>query len=297
LNEQSSRVDLPECVDVIVTETIGNFGLDEGLVGASIDARRRFLKDNGIIVPQSVELFVVPVELPHAYQRFDSWTSNLYGLDYSAVRSFAINNWHPVDLAQEAFLSNPVVLARVELAKAEIPDVSGEMTFTVDRDGVIHGIGGWFSAELAKGVLLSNAPPSATPSWRHVFFPLKTPLPVSKGDHCRARVRSASNGTFWSWQIERTTDLASDGSTWTRPFDHSTFLGFPLSEEAVGQRSASSTPKLSARGEAELFLLSLFDGARTIGELETELLQRYPKAFRSRAEAADFVGDAVARWS
>ena len=43
-NDVSFKVDLPEQADVIVSETMGTFGFEEGILGSLTDARDRFLK-------------------------------------------------------------------------------------------------------------------------------------------------------------------------------------------------------------------------------------------------------------
>lgn len=63
-NAMSIQAALAEPVDVLVTETIGNIGLDEGILGWVLDARSRFLKPGGIVIPHALELLVSPVELP-----------------------------------------------------------------------------------------------------------------------------------------------------------------------------------------------------------------------------------------
>ena len=47
-------VELPEPVDVIVSEWLGGFGIDEGMLAPVIAARDRWLKPNGAMIPQSV---------------------------------------------------------------------------------------------------------------------------------------------------------------------------------------------------------------------------------------------------
>ena len=57
----SYNIELPERADVLVHETIGNMGSDEGMVRAINDAKQRLLKDNAIYIPESVSVKVVPV--------------------------------------------------------------------------------------------------------------------------------------------------------------------------------------------------------------------------------------------
>jgi len=47
-------IDLPERVDVIVSEWLGGFGIDEGMLVPVIAARDRWLKPGGIMIPHSV---------------------------------------------------------------------------------------------------------------------------------------------------------------------------------------------------------------------------------------------------
>ena len=47
-------VELPEHVDVIVSEWLGGFGIDEGMLVPVITARDRWLKPGGTMIPRSV---------------------------------------------------------------------------------------------------------------------------------------------------------------------------------------------------------------------------------------------------
>ncbi|MFQ5738828.1 MAG: SAM-dependent methyltransferase, partial [Acidobacteriota bacterium] len=60
----STRLDLPEKVDVIVSDQIGRFGFEAGLLGYYQDAGQRFLKPGGTMIPSRVGLNVAPVECP-----------------------------------------------------------------------------------------------------------------------------------------------------------------------------------------------------------------------------------------
>ena len=47
-------VELPERVDVIVSEWLGGFGIDEGMLAPVITARDRWLEPGGVMIPRSV---------------------------------------------------------------------------------------------------------------------------------------------------------------------------------------------------------------------------------------------------
>ena len=113
---RSDEVELPEPVDVIVTDTFGTFGLKGGGLGSLLDARRRFLKPGGTMIPQALELFMAPVETPRAYEDHVAvWDRTSYGIDWSVARDFAVNNRYPIHFTEGAFLAEPIAVARVDL--------------------------------------------------------------------------------------------------------------------------------------------------------------------------------------
>ena len=234
LRKEFSEVELPERVDLLITETIGNFGLEEGILGTVIEARRRWLKPEGSIIPQALELAVAPVEAPGISRHLEIWTEDLHGLDFSRVRPFAINNPAWIKLDPSSFLSESQTLARVDLARAESDEVRGEASFVVGRAGTVHGIGGWFLADLFEGFSLSNAPSAEASSWMQAFFPLERALCVAEGDELTIVIHAMANGAVWRWQV---THCQREAPATTLTLDHSTFFGSLLSPAELLPRS------------------------------------------------------------
>lgn len=285
LNDMSFRVDLPEKADVLLTETIGTFGFDEGMLGSVIDARERFLKPNARIVPQSVELLMVPTELPGFYQHMiDFWTGHHLGIDYSPVRRFAVNNFHPLKLNEGTFLCAPQVLSKVDLRTAGRADLEWQLSYTAGRRGWFHGLAGWFHLELMPGLTLTNAP-SDDSHWGLSFFPLETPVLLTRGDRVNGKLEMVNNAAVWKWHVE------ANG----RKLDQSTIYGFPQLPEDRHMLLADAAPRLAPQGEAEHFVLGQLNGERTTAELQTQLQQRFPRQFHTAEQAAAFLRDVVMR--
>ena len=201
-NDWSTKIELREPVDVIITETIGSLGFEEGILGWIIDAKKRFLAAGGQVIPRSIELVLVPTENPEYQDYVDCWSPKLYSLDFSPVRSLAVNNllwteWTTTDL----FLSEPASLVNIDLIDVESTDFSRQISFIACRDGPIHGLGGWFSTELIPDLNISNAPSNDTPSWNQTFFPIERPLMVRTGDRLDVEVAVQDNGTNWEWRV------------------------------------------------------------------------------------------------
>ncbi|HYK01901.1 MAG TPA: 50S ribosomal protein L11 methyltransferase [Thermoanaerobaculia bacterium] len=198
-HELSTKVELPRRADVLVTETMGSLGYDEQMLGYILDARKRLLREGAAIVPRSVALHILPVELPEIYKRhIDFWREPLYGFDLSPMRFFASNSLGYVQLDPAAGIAAEAQLIDVDFATHETTLVSGRTTFVAERDATVHGFGAWFTTTLAEGVSFSTREPRAT-HWAQVFLPLEVPLTVVRGGEIRLELET-DDGKVWRWR-------------------------------------------------------------------------------------------------
>ena len=204
IHERSMNVELPERGDVLVTETIGSFGLEERIISNIIDARARLLKANATIIPNRLTLSIVPVELPALHQQHVGWWSEKrFGFDLSPMRVFASNVIYTAEIETSAHLASPAEIIDVDFTSL---DVNGRATFEATRDGTMHGFAGWF-----RMLNLTNAIPRAT-CWNQVFLPLDEPIVITRGDLIDVDLES-HDGTAWRWR--------------GKSFDQTTWLGRP----------------------------------------------------------------------
>ena len=76
-------------------------------------------------------------------------------------------------------------------------------------------------------------------------------------------------------------------------FAHSTFNGMMLARERLMKTRPSFKPKLTRRGQARAFALTLCNGDRPLAEIEDSLFAEYPDLFRRRDQASAFVSELV----
>ena len=227
----SEMAKLPEKVDVIISEIIGTFAVEENILAVISDARKRFLKDNGILIPSSIKMMIVPVESFDLYKEIEFWSEDIYGIDFSSIHKMAANNRYIKSLDPGYFLSKPLPINSIDFYTVESKDlyINNTVSFIIERAGVLHGFGGWFEANLSKSITLSTAPPNPTTSWKNVFFPVEKPVDVESGDSVVIRMEVNPTGIdfVWNWDV----DVLSKEGNKKAQFSHSTLQGSPHSDE------------------------------------------------------------------
>jgi hypothetical protein len=198
IHEHSTKIELPEPADVLVTETLGAFGLNEHILSSVIDARARLLRPGAAIIPRRIDLALVPVEAPEVFDRHVGfWRKEQFGFDFSPLAVFASNGMYVANVGTAAFLASPATVISADLATISSVDVSGSAPFTTSRAGLLCGFSGWFRATLAPGIELSNELPGT--NWEHAFLPLELPMSVEQGTPIDIELET-SDGSSWRWK-------------------------------------------------------------------------------------------------
>lgn len=198
----------PPKVDVIVSETLGNHALEENIIATLNDARRRFLKPGGTIIPSRIVQLVSPVTGARIHDELTAWDRVGHGIDLAVPREMSLNNVYVRTLAVRELLdAEGKAWDTVDLTREAKSNRKGEASWTADRDTVIHGIAGWWLAELVPGVVLSTAPQAPRTHWEQLYYPLMEPLHLGGGDTVTAALRSRSSeeaGTHLAWTVTQT---------------------------------------------------------------------------------------------
>lgn len=227
IRKPSTELELQQRVDVVVSESLWNFGIGEGITRTLADARERLLKPRGRLIPEQLSLRLAPVEHPQIEAQLSAWTRPAFGVDLSRVSTLARNNVYRTDLDRDSMLAAPETLC--ELILGERPEViRGVCEFVVRRRGTVNGLGGWFDARLCGGLAVSNQPPNPAPSWKHAYFPLGEPIEVRAGDLLRAEVQCVGDESAWRWALRH---FPASGGLPSKEFLHSTLRGFPTALE------------------------------------------------------------------
>jgi ribosomal protein S18 acetylase RimI-like enzyme/precorrin-6B methylase 2 len=206
---RSDLVQLPKEFDVVVSETIGYDGFDEQIVPIMADARRRFLRDGGRIIPETVGLFAAPVQY--------SQPSLPRGLpfEFGGFRDLSLDVPRRLEpRARIRPMAPAQTLLDVDLYDPPGPSVleSLRAVFRVADASKVNGIAVWVESRLTKGIRISTR---RTTSWTPVLYGLRSNV---KGEATIMFDLSLQSRAIWKTEIEGV-DGATDRSV------HSTASG------------------------------------------------------------------------
>ena len=263
------RVELPERVDVLVCDHIGYFGFDYGLFRLLNDARARFLKPGGRIVPGQVTLHLAPAEAPEAWAKAAPWSGAGIPDELRWLDELSLNSKHAVTLDPHALLAPAFASDKIDFhcGAPEVVKLAGR--FKSDRAGVMHGLAGFFTAELCAGVTITNAPGAAQAIARpQAFLPLLKPVPVAAGDLIEVSVTARPDDELIAWEV----NIPARASR----FRQSTFMGelFGVCPIAGGDPAQRPVPRRDAA--ARSMVLSYCDGIRSAAEITAAVCHDHP---------------------
>lgn len=223
IHRVSFDVELPERVDVLISEIIGNLADNEDFQPILCDAIRRFVRPGGRILPLSTTSYLAPVAAPTAHR--DLCTGAIARLtahyDIAAlyrdkqIRS-PFNLYYDTILPRRTHLARPAMLRAYDGAWAQPATYHCERRFAIDRPGRLTGFKGYFVAELTPTTTLDIsgddiAAGETSDSWKHAYLPIEHPIDVEAGDRlelCFARWYPDGDGAFrqiyrWRGRVER----------------------------------------------------------------------------------------------
>lgn len=290
LNAHSQDVKLPELADLVVADQMGPFGLWAGLLECFADARRRFLKPAGLLVPHSLGLWLAGVRDDDFRNRTAALAHNVGELDFSHLSHLMVNDVYMLapPTAHQQFVTTPRELLSFTLGAAAPDKITASVELKATAAGRLDGLAGWFSATLdpVAGTRLTNDPHFAQRIDRHfLFVPFKEPLAIREGDLLRITLTALSRRTFLAWHVQ-TIDTSG---TPVSVLKQTTLPSNLLNRRDLLQTSTDHVPVLTRRGIMKRYILELSDGERSLDRIISAVHERYGDDGYSRERIAELV--------
>ncbi len=202
IQADATEVQLPEPVDVIVNELIGDFGTDENIYECVAAVISSSLKPGGRVLPRRLSTHLVGVEYDNEFRGV--FSENFFGMDLRA----AVEEPFSSDVVMHGLRNRPCELTNI-VAVEDIDFESGlpprayryEVELEVIRDGRLQGFVGFFDCELADGVTLDNYPCYEGCHWVNWNWPVTPVVNVSAGQAIRGELTTPEKtvASCWKW--------------------------------------------------------------------------------------------------
>jgi SAM-dependent methyltransferase len=205
----STEMHDPPRVDVVVSETLGNYPFEENIVETLNDAQKRHLKPGGIVIPARLAQFVAPVTTDRVHLELTVWDRTGLGIDFSPARTMSLNNIYVRSLHTSDLLDEGRAAKRwdeIDFSVQNRASRRGEARWRLEAPVTVYGFATWWIAELVPGILLSTAPGAPRTHWEQLYFPLLQPISGRAGDTLTVSLRSRSSidtGTHVAWTATR----------------------------------------------------------------------------------------------
>uniref|UniRef100_A0A182N4R1 type I protein arginine methyltransferase n=1 Tax=Anopheles dirus TaxID=7168 RepID=A0A182N4R1_9DIPT len=174
-----------EKVDIIVSEWMGYFLLFEGMMDSVIYARKRYLREGGLILPNRCNISIAGYGDLERHNEFIGFWKNVYGFDMSCMKKEVLREATVEVCNPEHIITNANIIANFDLMEVDVdcPNFSYDFELTVKRDTQLTALVGYFDTffELPEHIEFSTSPYSRPTHWKQTIFYLEEPVPVREG--------------------------------------------------------------------------------------------------------------------
>ncbi|GIX85710.1 histone-arginine methyltransferase CARMER [Caerostris extrusa] len=197
------EINLPEMVDVIISEPMGYMLFNERMLETYLHAKKWLVK----MFPSRGDLHIAPFSDAALYMeqlnKANFWyQQSFHGVDLASLRDAAVKEYFrqpivdtfDINICMAKSLRHTVdfqTAQETDLHKIEIP-----LSFTLNQTGEIHGLAFWFDVAFfgsTQTVWLSTAPTQPLTHWYQVRCLLETPLFAQRGHIISGKVILNSN--------------------------------------------------------------------------------------------------------
>ena len=200
----------PEQVDVIVSEWMGGYGVDENMLSLVLEARDLWLKPGGKILPEQVTAWMAPAWDSKLDEDMNFWRSHPHGVDLSPIAEetadeLLCERYH---ISREDLRAEPQQLWTHDTYTCSVEEsflpFRASLSFSVSKAGKFSALATWFSATFGNGLVLTNAPDAPPTHWGRTSFPLERTITVEQGEEIQVKFICSPSGPGYcheEWSI------------------------------------------------------------------------------------------------
>lgn len=175
---RATALQLPERVDIVLSDLGGALPIFEEHIPALIHAREHLLKPGGTLIPRRARMMCAPISSDDLYaQIVEPW--GVDGVDFAPARMMALQSAHALRVEPHHVVGEAQCWATLDYATVNSPDVRGTVRWMLPEERVVHGVALWFESDLHDGLTYASGPWSPSSVHATMVLPLATPRAAS----------------------------------------------------------------------------------------------------------------------
>ena len=204
VQSDSRKTELPERVNVIVSDIRGVLPLYDHAISSLEDARQRLLATGGIMIPQRDTLKAAVIEAEEYYSHLTTpWRKSVSELDLSRSVLPILNQFYNASCNKDQLLTEAQDWGLLDYTVGAASRVTAELDFRAVRGGMAHGVCLWFETALFENIGYSSEPGSADSVYGQLFLPWLEPVALEKGQEIQVGLHADLVHQDYIWRWER----------------------------------------------------------------------------------------------
>ncbi len=178
--------------DIIVSETLGNYALEENII-ETMENAKRFRSQKTVMIPGIIRQYVAPVVTPRLYYDVNVWDRVGYDLDVSLAKRMSMQAMYvksimPSDILEHS--SATVLWDTVDFKQKNDSIRRRKAEWNMQDAMTIFGFALWWECELIPGITLSTSPYCPPTHWEQIYLPILEPIHIDAGERLTLNIES-----------------------------------------------------------------------------------------------------------
>lgn len=198
LQGKMEDLELPEKVDIIISEWMGYALHYESMLPTVLGARDKWMNAGGKILPDKFQILIATIEdQDYKEEKIEFW-NNVYGFNMQAIKQIALQEplVDTVNADQINSSTFEVAYGNINtMTKDDIPfQTQFELTFT--RNDHVHALVMWFDIDFDashKRISFSTSPMAKNTHWKQTVFYFEDTLTVNRGERMTGEIICTPN--------------------------------------------------------------------------------------------------------
>ncbi len=181
-------------VDVLISEILGNGILEENIIEFTLDARDRFLKPGGVLLPYQIDIYAFAYDCGLRQDKLNEVKEfkDLYGMDFELLGKVlgnkTVTHADRYNTYTNITMSDPYLVQTIDMRTLVKTFFQQAFEVEILEDGQITHFCAYFKAHLDEKTILTNSPWAPSTHWTQLIFNLPVTRKVAKGEKIKAEM-------------------------------------------------------------------------------------------------------------